>query len=818
MKIFDHPAQSQWAECARTRKDDPQVAARVDAILERVRTEGDAALQALSLEIDRRPLAILPGEEGLPLEVSAEVLAAAAAKVAPQVREAIATAAGHIRAFHEAQLPREIVVETAPGVRCIQRPVPVGRVGLYIPGGTAPLFSTVLMLAIPAAIAGCPEVILCTPAGADGNIAPEVLYAASYCGIRRVFCLGGAQAVAAMAYGTRTVPKVDKIFGPGNRYVTTAKQRVAGSTVAIDMPAGPSEVMVIADEQAQPAFVAADLLSQAEHGADSQVMLVCPSRQKAEAVVAEVERQRALLPRADFAAKALENSRAVILDQLDDIVAFADTYAPEHLIVNTREPWIIADRVRAAGSVFVGAWTPESAGDYASGTNHTLPTSGWARSFSGVNLDSFLRKMTLQEISREGLQGLAPTITAMADAEGLDAHARAVTTRLAAAGEQPSGSFAETRGYALSPEGCSPADSLSTGSAEEQVAIRRVVNLVRENIARLAPYSTARDEYSGPVGIFLDANESPYPTGWNRYPDPHQKLLKERISAIKGVPVQSIFLGNGSDEAIDLVFRVFCTPGRDNVVAIAPSYGMYSVAAATNDISLHTVLLGENFSLSAEAIAAATDSRSKVLFLCSPNNPSGNAFPQEQLIEVIRRFPGMVVVDEAYADFSAKGSLLPRLAELPNLIVLQTFSKAYGLAGLRLGLAYANPYVIRLMSQVKYPYNINQSTQLLAMKALETPIDSYVKEILAQRKRLSEELPKLSCVRKVWPSDANFLLVEFSDADKAYAHLLADGIIVRNRSRVPLCAGCLRLTVGLPAENDRLLASLQRLCHLQTTD
>ncbi len=807
MKIFDHPAQSQWAElCARTRKDDPQVAARVDAILERVRTEGDAALQALSLEIDRRPLAVLPGEEGLPLEVPASDIAAAAARVRPEVRAAIATAAGHIRAFHEAQLPREIVVETAPGVRCIQRPVPIERVGLYIPGGTAPLFSTVLMLAIPAAIAGCPEVILCTPAGPDGNIAPEVLYAASYCGIRRIFCLGGAQAVAAMAFGTRTVPKVDKIFGPGNRYVTTAKQRVAGSTVAIDMPAGPSEVMVIADEQAQPAFVAADLLSQAEHGVDSQVMLVCPSRQKAEAVVAEVERQRALLPRADFAAKALENSRAVILDKLDDIVAFADTYAPEHLIVNTREPWTIADRVRAAGSVFVGAWTPESAGDYASGTNHTLPTSGWARSFSGVNLDSFLRKMTLQEISREGLQGLAPTITAMAEAEGLDAHARAVTTRLAAAGShadggQPSGSFAETREYALSPEG-----------------IPSVVNLVRENIAQLAPYSTARDEYSGPVGIFLDANESPYPTGWNRYPDPHQKVLKEKISAIKGVPVQSIFLGNGSDEAIDLVFRVFCTPGRDNVVAIAPSYGMYSVAAAINDISLHTVLLGKDFSLPVEALAAATDSRSKVLFLCSPNNPSGNAFPQEQLIEVIRRFPGMVVVDEAYADFSTKGSLLPRLAELPNLIVLQTFSKAYGLAGLRLGLAYAHPYVIRLMSQVKYPYNINQSTQLLAMKALETPIEPYVREILAQRERLVEELPKLPCVRKVWPSDANFLLVEFSDANATYAHLLADGIIVRNRSRVPLCAGCLRLTVGLPEENDRLLASLQRLCHLQKTE
>ena len=804
MKIFDHPAQSQWAElCARTRKDDPQVAARVDAILERVRTEGDAALQALSLEIDRRPLAILPGEEGLPLEVSAEVLAAAAAKVAPQVRQAIATAAGHIRAFHEAQLPREIVVETAPGVRCIQRPVPVGRVGLYIPGGTAPLFSTVLMLAIPAAIAGCPEVILCTPAGADGNIAPEVLYAASYCGIRRVFCLGGAQAVAAMAYGTRTVPKVDKIFGPGNRYVTTAKQRVAGSTVAIDMPAGPSEVMVIADEQAQPAFVAADLLSQAEHGADSQVMLVCPSRQKAEAVVAEVERQRALLPRADFAAKALENSRAVILDQLDDIVAFADTYAPEHLIVNTREPWIIADRVRAAGSVFVGAWTPESAGDYASGTNHTLPTSGWARSFSGVNLDSFLRKMTLQEISREGLQGLAPTITAMADAEGLDAHARAVTTRMETAAGVPSGSFAETRENALSPEG--------TPAAEEAVRL-----LMRPNIRSLAPYSTARDEYTGNLGIFLDANENPYPTGWNRYPDPRQRQLKERVAAIKNIGKEHIFLGNGSDEAIDLMYRLFCEPGLDNALVISPSYGMYTVAAEMNGVDVRPIPLGKDYSLPTAAIAAATDARSKLLFLCSPNNPTGNAFDLEELAAVVRSFPGITVVDEAYADFSAKGSLLPRLDEFPRLVILQTFSKAWGLAGLRLGMAFACKAIIRTMDQVKYPYNINQPAQEMALTALQKDVKGTVRELVAQREALAETLPRLPFVRKVWPSDANFLLVQMDDPRAVYDHLLHDGIIVRDRSRVRLCEGCLRITVGTPEENGRLMEALGRFRPLNT--
>ena len=340
--------------------------------------------------------------------------------------------------------------------------------------------------------------------------------------------------------------------------------------------------------------------------------------------------------------------------------------------------------------------------------------------------------------------------------------------------------------------------------------MNKIEALVRPNIRALSPYSTARDECQGAPEVFLDANESPYAgLGYNRYPDPRQKALKERVSAIKGLPAQNIFLGNGSDEAIDLMFRLFCTPSRDNAVAIVPSYGMYAVAADINDVEVRGVTLGPDFSLPVEELLAAADERTKLLFLCSPNNPSGNAFEAAQLLDLIQRFPGIVVLDEAYADFSTKGSLRAAVLEYPNLVVLQTFSKAYGMAGLRLGMAFADAYVIDLMNRVKYPYNISQATQELAFKALESSREQEVAEIIAQRGRLASALPGFPFVKKVWPSDANFLLVQTDDADALYAHLLKDGVIVRNRSRVPLCSGCLRITVGTPAENDRLLKSLQ---------
>ena len=423
MKIYENPAVEQWPSlCRRAEQDNSLIRDRVEAIVERVRTEGDGALYSLAKQID--------GVELASLAVSADEFMQAEQRVSDEVKAAIEVAARNIETFHRAQLPGGVDLQTQPGVRCVQRAVAIRRVGLYIPGGTAPLFSTVLMLALPARIAGCGKVILCTPTNGEGRVAAEVLYAARRCGVEKVFKVGGAQAVAAMAYGTESVPKVDKIFGPGNRYVTLAKQIVAAENTSIDMPAGPSEVMVMADGSADAAFVAADMLSQAEHGRDSQAIVVCSSRPIAEAVAEEVERQRALLSREEYVAESLANSRAVVFDSREQMIAFAEEYAAEHLIISMRDAWDVAEQISSAGSIFIGNYSPESAGDYASGTNHTLPTSGWAHSCSGVNIDSFMRKMTIQELSVEGLKALAPTIEAMAEAEGLEAHAAAVRIRI----------------------------------------------------------------------------------------------------------------------------------------------------------------------------------------------------------------------------------------------------------------------------------------------------------------------------------------------------------------------------------------------------
>ena len=422
MKKYINPDRSEWgALVQRVSVNDDVIAGRVEAILARVKSDGDKAIRELAREID--------GVELDAIEVSADEFAEAASLVSQEVKDAIAAAAVNIAKFHAAQSFKPIEVDTCPGVKCVQRSVAIQKVGLYVPGGTAPLFSTVLMLAIPATVAGCKQIILCTPTNKQGKVAPAVLYAAKVCGVHHVYKVGGAQAVGAMAYGTETIPAVDKIFGPGNRYVTKAKESVT-DRVSIDMPAGPSEVMVMADETADPRFVASDLLSQAEHGADSQALLVCGSEEIADAVCREVERQLEKLPRKELTMKALVESRLVVLPSVEEQIEFANMYASEHLIISMKEPWKVAEQITAAGSVFIGNYSPESAGDYASGTNHTLPTSGWARSCSGVNIDSFTRKITYQELTAEGMALLGPTIVAMADAEGLDAHANAARLRM----------------------------------------------------------------------------------------------------------------------------------------------------------------------------------------------------------------------------------------------------------------------------------------------------------------------------------------------------------------------------------------------------
>ena len=423
MILIDYPEKSQWQELLkRPVMNTESLFGTVQGIIDRVKAGRDEAVLQYEMQFDKVSLSALA--------VSSEEFDEAENLIDEELKAAIRLAAGNISAFHAAQRFVGKKVETQPGVTCWQKAVPIEKVGLYIPGGTAPLFSTVLMLAVPACIAGCRDIVLCTPPGKDGKVHPAVLFAARVAGVQRVFKAGGVQAIAAMAYGTESIPKVYKIFGPGNQYVTAAKQLVSLRDVAIDMPAGPSEVEVLADATANPVFVAADLLSQAEHGVDSQAVLITTSKELQQAVKDEVERQLDLLPRKEIAARSLANSKLIVVKDMEEAVEMTNAYAPEHLIVETENYMAVAEQIVNAGSVFLGALTPESAGDYASGTNHTLPTNGYAKAYSGVSLDSFIRKMTFQEIKPEGLCKIGPAIEVMAANESLDGHKNAVSVRL----------------------------------------------------------------------------------------------------------------------------------------------------------------------------------------------------------------------------------------------------------------------------------------------------------------------------------------------------------------------------------------------------
>ena len=423
MNIITYPERSQWNDLLRRPTlNTATLRETVLEVLERVRTEGDKAVIEYEEKFDHVHLDSLT--------VSEEEFAEAEKAVSIELKAAIMLAFNNIKKFHEAQKFESKPVNTLPGVTCWQKAVAIEKVGLYVPGGTAPLFSTVLMLATPAQIAGCKEIVLCTPPNREGKIHPAILYAAKIAGVSRVFKAGGVQAIGAMAYGISSVPKVYKIFGPGNQYVMAAKQEVSLHDVAIDMPAGPSEVAVLADETANPIFVASDLLSQAEHGVDSQSMLITTSATLIRAVTEEVERQLEELPRKEIAARSLEHSKLILIDNMELAVEMMNRYAPEHLIIETKNYHELAEKIVNAGSVFLGAYSPESAGDYASGTNHTLPTNGYAKAYSGVSLDSFIRKITFQEITKEGIATIGPAIEVMAANEYLDAHKNAVSVRL----------------------------------------------------------------------------------------------------------------------------------------------------------------------------------------------------------------------------------------------------------------------------------------------------------------------------------------------------------------------------------------------------
>lgn len=423
MNIIRYPARSEWKNLlSRPTLNTATLRDTVLQVLGDIRAKGDKAVIEYEDKFDKVKLSSL--------EVTEEEFAEAEKATDSTLKEAIGKALENICKFHASQKFEGQKVTTSTGVTCWQKAVAIEKVGLYIPGGTAPLFSTVLMLAAPAKIAGCKEIVLCSPPNREGKINPAILYAAKAAGVSRIFKAGGVQAIGAMAYGTESIPKVYKIFGPGNQYVMAAKQEVSLHDVAIDMPAGPSEVAVLADKTANPAYVASDLLSQAEHGVDSQSILITTSEQLINAVQEEVEKQLAVLPRKEITEKSLSHSKLILVNSIDEAIDMSNEYAPEHLIIETKDYMQVAERIVNAGSVFLGPYTPESAGDYASGTNHTLPTNGYAKAYSGVNLDSFTRKITFQEITREGIMNIGPTIETMAANEFLDAHKNAVTVRL----------------------------------------------------------------------------------------------------------------------------------------------------------------------------------------------------------------------------------------------------------------------------------------------------------------------------------------------------------------------------------------------------
>lgn len=750
----------------RGRREFAALAGTVAAIVADVRVRGDAALRDYTQRFD--------GVDVPDAAVPEADLVAALAGADPDYLTALRAAAAHIHAFHAAQVPvREPpAVQTTPGVRVWRVWRAIERVGVYVPGGRARYPSTVLMTAIPAAVAGVGDVVICTPPGPDGRVPAEVLAAAAVAGARRVFAVGGAQAIAAMAFGTATVPRVDKIVGPGNGYVAAAKLHVAAEVV-IDAPAGPSEILILADDGADPRWLAADLLAQAEHGPDSAPVLVTTSREVAAGVLAAIEAQLAVLATAATIRQSLAGQGAILLaDDLEAALAFANDYAPEHLELAVRDPERWLPQVRHAGTVFLGAWSPEAAGDYATGANHTLPTAGFARGFGPLSVENFGRWMQAQTVAPEGLAVLRPTIERLAAIEGLPAHAASVQAR-----------FAGPVAAASSP------------------------------IPQAAP---------GPV--WLNANENPYGASpkalaavarvsdnRGRYPDAAQRELRAGIAASLGLAPDQIIAGNGSDELLHfLTLETVSQPG-DEIIICEPTFMIYRFEARNAGATIVEVPLDADFRVDRAALRAAITPRTRLIWFCSPNNPTGTPFDLDVLPDVAGRGP-LLAVDEAYYPFSDV-TALPLLAQMPDLVVVRTMSKIAGLAGLRVGYAAAAPDIIARLDAHRHPFNVNAVAEAAALATLaDGEWLAEIKQVIAaERERLAARLVALPGVT-VWPSAANFLLVDLpvNDAAPVNAALAKRGIHVRYAPQ-PRLRRALRVTVGTPAENDAFGAALAEI-------
>ncbi|EKE12903.1 MAG: hypothetical protein ACD_13C00127G0004 [uncultured bacterium] len=652
-------------------------------------------------------------------------------------------AADRIRKVNEKMLAERKLLEIdGDGYNFRLESSPIESVGLYVPGGLAVYPSSLLMLGIPAKVAGVKRIVLCTPPPVSGI----TLAAAKAIGGDEIYQVGGSQAIFAMAYGTDSIEPVDKIFGPGNKYVNTAKMML-GDRCGIDIFAGPSEILILADEKADPRLIKADLESQAEHGPDGDCILVTTSRELAESVDAD----------------------AVVVDSIQEGIDFANQYRAEHTEVVTANSREDALKIKG-GAVFIGSNTCVPMGDYGvSGSNHVIPTGGATRFQSPVSIEDFLIRTEYTEVTDP--KRAAYFVPKFAELEGLRKHAQSVKLRTAAI------------------------SGLQKITCLKGTIIMK--NLIRKNVQALKPYTCARQTAN--EGILLDANENPRGK-YNRYPDPYAAEVKKAY----GVPTPNIFVGNGSDEAIDLLFRVFCEPGQDEVITLDPTYGMYKVSADINNVACKSILLTDDFQIDVEKTLSSVSPNTKLIFACSPNNPTGNLLNEKNVLELCERFEGIAVLDEAYVEFADAESVA---LKADNLVVLRTLSKAWGAAGLRVGFAIAAEWIIESMNKVKPPYNVNKLSQDAALEILKEGMQ--IEEILSERERVKSRLEEFGL--KVFPSDANFLLFRVSQASQVQKGLQENGVVVRDRSGMPMLDDCLRVSIGTPEQNDGFLEELGKI-------
>lgn len=798
----------------RGRAGDADVEIAVRALVEDVRRRGDAALREQALRFDRAALASL--------EVPREAWDAALAALEPAVRAGLEEAARNIAAFHRAQLPPPLEVEVSPGVRLGRRAEPLERVAVYAPGGRAAYPSSVLMGVVPARVAGVREVVVCSPAGPDGRPPAAVLAACALAGADRVFAIGGAGAIAAVAFGTETVPRCDKVVGPGNAYVTEAKRQLNGA-IAIDSPAGPSEVLVIADGAADPEIIAAELICQAEHDPDAAAVLVCTVPRILEATRAALARRVPAAPRREIVEAALAARGGLLLaDSLEEALAFSARYAPEHLLLLVRDARAALDGVRAAGTVFLGAASSVAFGDYITGANHVLPTAGLARSYAGLSTLDFLRWYTYQEVSPEAAARLAGPTATLAEAEGLPAHAAAARLRAAAEG---SGRAAERE------SGRAGARVSSVAAAEPAAGERPATSPGLAPPASPAlPFRAAYrdielyDPARRPIGLDLSDNTSLFgappaalralramsETQVTRYPAVFAERLKEALAELHGVAPENVATGCGSDDVIDSALRAFCEPG-DVVAYPEPTFSMVPLFARMNGARPVGVPMAPGFALDVDAVLAA---RARVTYLCTPNNPTGTPLRHADVLEVVDAAAGVVLVDEAYADYGAD-TFVRDAVESGRAVVLRTLSKAYGLAGLRIGYAIGAPALVREIEKSRGPYKISAAAEAAALAALAEDrawAAANVAEVVRNREALVAELEGLGL--RVWPSAANFLLVRAGAGERGAAARLAAAlrerdVAVRAFPGLPQAGDCIRVSIGPWPLMERFLDALR---------